>query len=115
MAVSKASVRGIGLALGLAVAGQGPDEILLAPVFRHADGEDVLLAARVEVRRLTLVDAARLERVVRPDRHVDLFLVVPVHVAEDHVEAAVGVALPAFEDRDNVLARRVTNLRQRRT
>ena len=99
--------------LGLAVARQRPDQILLAPVLRHAHREDVLLAPRIEVRRLSLIDAARLERVVRADRHVDLLLVVPVHVAEDHVEAAVGVALPAFEHGDDVLAGGVADLRGR--
>jgi hypothetical protein len=63
------------------------------------------------MRRLVLIDAARLHRVVGADGDVDLLLVVPVHVAEDHVEAAVGVALPAFEDRDDVLAGGVADLR----
>ena len=57
-----------------------------------------------------LIDAARLDRVVGADGDVDLLLVVPVHVAEDHVEAAVGVALPAFEHGHDVLAGGITDL-----
>jgi hypothetical protein len=90
--------------LGPAVRCQRPDQILLAPVLRYAHLEHVLLPPRVEVRRLSLVHSARLERVVGPDRNVDFLLVIPVHVPEDHVEAAIGIALPAFEDRDDVLA-----------
>jgi hypothetical protein len=45
---------------------------------RHLHPEHELLAPRIEVRRLPFVRRARLERVVRADRHVDFFLVVPV-------------------------------------
>src|SRR5258708_18454697 len=50
----------------------------------------VLVAPRREMRRLAAV-AAWLERVGGADRKIDLFLVVAVHVAEPHVEGAVGI------------------------
>ena len=66
--------------------------------FGTVDPEHVLVPARREMRRLAAV-AARLERVVGADRDVDLLLVVAVHVAEPHVERAVGVDVEPFVDR----------------
>ena len=53
------------------------------------------MAARTEVRRLPAI-VSRLEPVVGPDRHVDLFLEIAVHIAEPHVEGAVRVDVEAF-------------------
>ena len=95
--------RPVGL-VGAAVVRKGPDEVLVAPVGRHAHLEDELLPARVEVCGLPPVGFTRFQVVVRADRNYRLFLVVPVQIAEHHVERAVGVALPALEDRLDVLA-----------
>ena len=52
---------------------------------------------------------ARLERVVRPDRNVDGFLVVPVHVAEPHVERPVRVDVETLVHRRHALAGRMAD------
>ena len=81
-------------ALGPAVRGQGPDDLLVAEVGGHVDGEEEHVAAGVEVRGLPPVRPAGLDVVVGPDRHVQLFLPVRVHVAEVHAEGAVLVRPP---------------------
>ena len=83
---------------------QLPRERLVDEVLRDGDLEDVLVAARHEVRRLPAI-AARLERVVGPDRDVDFLFVVAVHVAEPHVEGAVGIDVEPFVHRRDGLAR----------
>ena len=97
-----------------AVVRDGPDEVPVAPVGRHAHLVDELLPARVEVRRLPPVGVARLEEVVLADGNDRLLLVVPVQVAEHHGERPVGVPLPAFEHRLDVLAGQPPGLPLRR-
>ena len=68
-----------------------------AEVLRYGHLEDVLVATDVEVRRLTAIETG-LELVVRANRKIDAFLEVAVHVAEPHIERAVGVDVEAFID-----------------
>ena len=84
--------------------GEGPDKLLLTPVRRYVHSENELLATRVEARRLTPVRRPRLELVVRAHGYLRHLLVVPVQVAEDHGERAVGVRFPALEHRRHVLS-----------
>ena len=56
---------------------------------------------------LSLIGPAHVERVVRPDRDVDLLFPVPVHVPEQEVLRPVGRLLPPFEGRRDILALRV--------
>src|SRR5262249_36202124 len=77
--------------------------VFLAEVRRHLNAEDETVAARQEMRRLSLVGAADIEPVVGTDRHVDLFFPVPVHVAEQEVLRPVRVLLPALVGRRDVL------------
>jgi hypothetical protein len=92
----------------LPVRSQAPHQFLIAEIFRHHDLEDVLVAARREVRRLPAI-AARLERVRLADRQIDRLLVIAVHIAEPHVERAVRVDVEALVDRRDALARRVAH------
>ena len=91
-------------AVGPAVGGDRPDELLVTPVGRHAHAEGETLAPRIEERRLSPVGVTRLEVVVGTDRDIEVLFVVAVQVPEEHVEAAVGVLLPPFEDRLEILA-----------
>jgi hypothetical protein len=88
--------------LRLTVGGERPLQGLIAEILRHGHAEDVLVPTRREVRRLSAV-GARLEGVGRTDGKVDLFLVVPVHVAEPHVVRAVRVDVEAFVHRRHAL------------
>ena len=90
--------------LSLAVHGQRPEHLAGWPeVLRHRHLEDVLVAARVEVRWLALVRPG-LEPVVGAHRQVDRFFEVPVHVPEPHVEGPVRVDVESLVDRGNALA-----------
>src|SRR6185436_4338870 len=92
--------------LGLAVDGERPDQLFLpVPVLRDVDLEQKVVLARVEDRRLPAVGGAGIEAILRADGNDWLLDVVPVQVPEDHVEAAVRYALPAFIDRDDRLSR----------
>jgi hypothetical protein len=95
--------------IGAAVRGQLPHQRLVAEVFRYGDLEDVLVPPGHEMRRLSAI-AARLERVFRPDRNVELLLVIAVHIAEPHVVRAVGVDVEALVDGRHALARPVTQV-----
>ena len=90
--------------VGAAMGGNRPHELFVSPVRRHSHAPDKTLPPRVEIGRLSLIGIARLEEVVWPDRDVELLFVVPVQIAEDHVEAAIGVLLPALEHRLQVLS-----------
>src|SRR5262245_24077098 len=70
---------------------------------RHFYAEDERIAAWKEMRGLSLVGWSWAEPVVRPNRRVDLFLPIPVHVPEQKVFGAVSVLLPAFVARSDVL------------
>ena len=97
-----------------AVRREGPGEPLFAPeVRRHDDREDEPLPSRQEVGGLTLVLGARSKEVVRADRHVDQFFVVPVHVPEEQRERPIVVLLPPLVGGRDVLSAPVANLRLR--
>ena len=96
--------------VGLAVDRQRPDDLAVAEVGGHVDAEDEPVTARLEERRLPLVRPARLQVVVRADRHERLLVPVAVEVAEGQVERAVRALLPAVEGRRDVLAAAVDHL-----
>ena len=80
----------------LPVRRQRPDKLaVLRKIVRHRHLEDVLVAARYEVRRLPAI-AARFEGVRRAGWNVDRLFLVAVHVAEPHVVGAVGVDIEAL-------------------
>jgi len=58
--------------------------------------------------------AARFERIGGADRDVELLFVVAVHVAEPHVEGAVGIDVEPFVHRCDALSRPVAEVRELR-
>ena len=78
------------LALGV----EAPDNLSITEIGRNIHGEDVPVRTGVEVGglSLSLIHTRHVDEVVRPYRHVQFFDVVPVKVAEMHIEAAIGVA-----------------------
>src|SRR5262249_29999028 len=72
---------------------------------RHVDAEEEVVLAWIEVCRLTAIGRPGIEVVLRADGQGELLDMVPVQVAEHHVEAAIRDALPAFEDRHDGLTR----------
>ena len=88
--------------------------LLLVPVRGHHHFEQESLAARIEMRRLALVAkhlGSHGDGVFGAEWDVDLFLVVPVEVAEDQAVGAVGVVLPSFKYGGDVLAPCILDLR----
>jgi hypothetical protein len=91
---------------------QRPDPLLLTEVRRHADGEEEGIAARVEVRGLTLIGDLlpkvfpleivqstlldEREVVLGADGNIELLFPVRVEVAEEERERAVVVRPPAL-------------------
>ena len=66
------------------------------------------------MRRLTLIAkhfGSHGDRVLGAERDVDLFLVVPVEIAEDQAVGSVGVVLPSFKYGSDVLAPCILDLR----
>src|SRR5262249_13558020 len=61
-----------------------------------------------EVSWLSLI-TARLEAIVRSDRNVHLFFVVPIHVTEPHVVGAVRVGVEPFVHRCHCLTGSVSH------
>ncbi len=59
-----------------------------------------------EVRGLTAVGQARFDFVIGTSRDREFFLIVPVHVSEDHGETAVRVSNPTVKSRDDILSSR---------
>jgi len=59
---------------------------------------------------LTLVRAAGLDPVVGPDGNVKVLLQVSIVVADEEIGRAVGVLVPAFVSRGDVLSRIVFGL-----
>src|SRR3989442_1137508 len=89
---------------------QRPYHLLIrVPLFRHCHFKEESLPSRVEMCRLTSI-AAWNDRVVWADRDIDLLLVVPVEIPEDHIERPVGVSLPALKGGSDILAPRVLHL-----
>jgi hypothetical protein len=98
-------------ALGPSVAGERPDELLVAKVLGNANAEQETVTPWKKVGWLPLIGPTRLDRVVRSDRQVDLFHPVSVEVAEHEVERPVRVLLPAFVHWSYVLTGRHCRLR----
>src|SRR5688572_23054827 len=73
-----------------------------------------MLAARLEVRRLTEVGAAWFDAVVGPDWNVDRGDLVAIVVAEEEDDRSVLVRPPAFERGEDRLARRTQRLERER-
>ena len=61
------------------------------------------MPARIEMRRLTAIGNAAVERVVRTNRNIDFLIGVPVEVAEVERVGSVGVLFPAVVGRTDVL------------
>src|SRR5262245_60528744 len=62
------------------------------------------------MRRLPLIGTARLDAIVRPDGDVEGFFRIPVVIADEHAEAAVGIRVPALvggRDTGAAVARRI--------
>src|SRR6266850_6090104 len=96
---------------GLPVGRQRPDRSpVFRPVRRHDHFEDPPPSRRIEVSQLASI-AARIERVVRTDRYVELFRGVPVEIAEVQRVGSVGVRFPSVKCRTDVLSPGVTGLR----
>ena len=64
-----------------------------------------MILAGIEDGRLATIGGTRIEAVLQADRNDRLFNVVSIQIAEDHVERAVGRALPALVYRDDRLSR----------
>src|SRR5206468_11424668 len=90
---------------GLAVGDDRPGELRVAEILRHRNREDAPLAPRQKMRRLTVVGPARLDAIVRPDGNVDHLFQVAIEVADEEVDAAVGLVEPAFEGAGHRFAR----------
>ena len=65
------------------------------------------------MRRLSLVDRARFESVIRSDWNVEVLLVVPVEIAKHKTARAVRVGVPTFERRRHALPDRMRERRIR--
>jgi len=91
---------------------QRPGELLIAEVLRNGDREHAVLPARVEVRRLSKVRAARLDPIVGTDGNVERLRLVPVEIADNEHATAVPGRPPAFEGRKNRLAGLAERLQQ---
>src|SRR5439155_7415019 len=89
--------------LGVASNRQRPGDRLLESL-RHHHRENLLAAAWQEMRRLATVDGSGIERVVRPDRDIELLFPIPVHVPEIHADGTVWIRLPSLKHRCNILS-----------
>jgi hypothetical protein len=81
----------------LAVGDERPREPLLPEVFRHRNREDAPLASRQEVSWLTLIGPAWVNPVVRTDRNINRLFRVPIEIADEQLEGAVGALVPALK------------------
>src|SRR5258708_3699529 len=82
---------------------QRPGEFPGSEILGHRDREDAPLAARQKVRGLTLIGTAGLDAVIRTNGDVELFFQIPIEVADQDSEAAVGNLEPAFEGAGDAL------------
>src|SRR5262245_30653019 len=91
-----------------------PDQLLTSEILRHHYSKDVLMPSHHEMSRLATI-ASGFEIVISPDRNIELFLVIPVHVTEPHIERTVRVNVVTFISGRNTLSRPVAKLNQLRT
>ena len=89
----------------LPVRDERPDHFLLSQVRRHRHREQLPVEAGIEVGRLAAIRSGRLDLVLGADRNRQFLDVIAIQVAEEQIEAAIGVLRPAFEDRLDGLAR----------
>src|SRR5439155_7994026 len=83
--------------VGLSVRDQRPRQLPGPEVVRDVDGKHAPLTPREKMRRLALIRTARLDLVLRSDGDVEVLFGIPVEVADEQVDAAVAVPVPAFE------------------
>src|SRR5262249_29368792 len=81
-------------------------ELLSTKILRDTNPEQEPVASRIEVGWLSLIGSSWLNRVLRPDGHIDFLLPVSVHVPEHQVEGAVRILFPPFVRRWNILTTR---------
>src|SRR5206468_8394638 len=81
----------------LAVRGQRPGDLAFTEIGRDLDRKQSVLPAGQKMRRLPAIGTAGIDVVVRPDRNVELLLLVAVEVSEQKAEGSVGVAEPSLE------------------
>jgi hypothetical protein len=73
--------------------------------------EDAVLDARLEMRRLPLIDGAWTDSVVRPNRDVDRFDQIAIQIAERDIGKSVRRFEPSLVDRRNRLPAILPQLR----
>src|SRR5439155_16514771 len=96
---------------------QSPRQLPGPEVVRDLDGKHAPLTPGEKMCRLALIRPARLDLVLRSDGDVEVLLGIPVEVANEQVDAAVAVPVPAFEcagDARSALADRVGQRELRR-
>src|SRR6266446_3930360 len=82
---------------GLSIGGDGPRQSLVAEILRNDNCENTPLAARQEVRGLTLIGPARLDSIVRSDGNVERFFLVSIEVTDKQAVGTVGILIPALK------------------
>src|SRR5207245_11634163 len=93
--VARAQAERYGLAL--AARHDRPRDCTGPEVLGDLDHKNTPLASCLEMRRLPLIGRARFDPIVWPDGDVEGFFRIPVVVADEHAEAAVGIRVPPFE------------------
>src|ERR1700737_23921 len=77
----------------LAFGHQRPHQFTVAKVRRNANTEDESVAAREQVRRLSLIGPAGLYVIGGTERGVDLFVPITIEVPEQQIERPVWISL----------------------
>jgi hypothetical protein len=59
---------------------------------------------------LSLVKGTGLKKIIWPNRHYWLLLIVSIQIAKNKIERAIAIPLPSFKNRLNILATRPASL-----
>src|SRR5206468_3861202 len=96
--------------IGPPARGQRPDYFpRFVPVAGNDHAKDKSLTPRIEMRRLTFI-IAEVDVVVGPNRDVDFLFVIAIEITKYQIERAVGIVLPPFEYRGDILPAGILNL-----
>src|SRR5690349_17309553 len=95
---------------GPAIDRKRPGDLVRAEIAGYLHHEQTPLPARQEVSRLAAIRTARLDPIVGTDRNVQLLPGISIEIAQQQIEAAVGILEPALERASDVRARFVGRL-----
>src|SRR5262249_33044907 len=90
-----------------------PRQLLIAQVLRHLDREHAPLPAGQKMGRLALIRSARLDLILRPDGNVELLFRVAIEVADEQVDRAVAIPVPALVRAGDARSALANRIRQR--